>query len=95
MVAAPGRAAAADLLTGLPTRHFFEERLAAAARRCDAKRSKLAVLFIDLDGFKPVNDTFGHAGGDRVLESVGAAAALADARRRRRRRASVATNSCC
>ncbi len=62
---------AGDLLTGLPTRQFFEERLAAAAKRCDAKRSKLAVLFIDLDGFKPVNDTYGHACGDRVLEQVG------------------------
>ncbi|TXC65573.1 diguanylate cyclase [Piscinibacter aquaticus] len=62
---------AGDLLTGLPTRQFFEERLASAARRCDAKRGKLAVLFIDLDGFKPVNDTYGHACGDRVLEQVG------------------------
>jgi diguanylate cyclase (GGDEF)-like protein len=71
MVARPVRATATDVLTGLPTRHFFEERLTAAARRCDAKQSKLAVLFIDLDGFKPVNDTFGHACGDRVLEQVG------------------------
>ena len=62
---------AGDLLTGLPTRQFFEARLASAARRCDAKRGKLAVLFIDLDGFKPVNDTYGHACGDRVLEQVG------------------------
>jgi diguanylate cyclase (GGDEF)-like protein len=62
---------AGDALTGLPTRQFFEERLIAAAKRCDAKRSKLAVLFIDLDGFKPVNDTYGHACGDRVLEQVG------------------------
>ena len=65
------RGAVSDLLTGLPTRQFFEERLAAAAKRCDAKRGQLAVLFIDLDGFKPVNDTFGHACGDRVLEQVG------------------------
>ena len=60
-----------DVLTGLPTRQFFEQRLAAAAKRADAKRGKMAVLFIDLDGFKPVNDTFGHACGDRVLEQVG------------------------
>ncbi len=71
MVARPVRAAATDLLTGLPTRQFFEERLTAAARRCDSKNTRLAVLFIDLDGFKPVNDTFGHACGDRVLEQVG------------------------
>ncbi|WP_298831733.1 EAL domain-containing protein [uncultured Piscinibacter sp.] len=65
------RSPVSDALTGLPTRQFFEERLVAAAKRCDAKRGELAVLFIDLDGFKPVNDTFGHACGDRVLEQVG------------------------
>ncbi len=62
---------AVDGLTGLPTRQFFEERLASAARRCESNKTKLAVLFIDLDGFKPVNDTYGHASGDRVLEQVG------------------------
>jgi diguanylate cyclase (GGDEF)-like protein len=65
------RGPASDGLTGLPTRQFFEQRLLMAARRADAKRGQLAVLFIDLDGFKPVNDTFGHACGDRVLEQVG------------------------
>ena len=72
-VAAPraSRGPAADNLTGLPTRQFFEGRLAAAAKRCDSKKGRLAVLFIDLDGFKPVNDTYGHACGDRVLEQVG------------------------
>jgi diguanylate cyclase (GGDEF)-like protein len=68
----PLRAAAVDGLTGLPTRLYFEDRLAAAAKKCDAKRSRLAVFFVDLDGFKPVNDTYGHACGDRVLEQVGA-----------------------
>ena len=67
----PTRAATSDSLTGLPTRLFFEERLATAARRCDAKKNKLAVFFVDLDGFKPVNDTYGHSCGDRVLEQVG------------------------
>ncbi len=71
-VARPLRAAAIDGLTGLPTRLYFEERLAAAAKKCDAKRSRLAVFFVDLDGFKPVNDTYGHSCGDRVLEQVGA-----------------------
>jgi len=60
-----------DVLTRLPTRSHFETQLAAAVVRCDASQSKLALLFIDLDGFKPVNDTFGHSSGDRVLQSVG------------------------
>ncbi len=71
-IARPVRAAAVDGLTGLPTRLYFEARLAAAAKKCEAKRSRMAVLFVDLDGFKPVNDTYGHSCGDRVLEQVGA-----------------------
>ncbi len=66
-----GRVPTVDGLTGLPTRQFFEQRLASAARRCESKKARLAVLFVDLDGFKPVNDTYGHACGDRVLEQVG------------------------
>jgi len=70
------RAAAAavpmvDSLTQLPTRVYFEDRLAAAATKADANASRLALLFIDLDGFKPVNDTYGHTIGDLVLEQVG------------------------
>ncbi len=64
-------ATALDNLTQLPTRVYFESRLAAVARSCDAKGRRLALLFIDLDGFKPVNDTFGHQTGDQVLEQVG------------------------
>jgi diguanylate cyclase len=67
----PARAAALDPLTGLPTRLNFEGQLERAAKACDTKASRLAVLFIDLDGFKPVNDRFGHRSGDRVLEQVG------------------------
>lgn len=59
-----------DLLTGLPNRmHFFlslEQAIATASRI----HGELAVLFIDLDGFKPVNDRFGHAAGDQVLVAV-------------------------
>jgi diguanylate cyclase (GGDEF)-like protein len=60
-----------DSLTQLPTRVYFEDQLAAAATKADANSNRLALLFIDLDGFKPVNDTYGHSIGDRVLEQVG------------------------
>ena len=60
-----------DGLTKLPTRVHFEEQLAAQVAKADASRSRLALLFIDLDGFKPVNDTFGHSNGDLVLKQVG------------------------
>jgi diguanylate cyclase (GGDEF)-like protein len=60
-----------DSLTQLPTRVQFETRLDEAAKACATKGSRLALLFIDLDGFKPVNDTFGHRSGDQVLEQVG------------------------
>ena len=65
------RASTVDNLTGLPTRLYFESRLNDAARKCRDGGARLAVFFIDLDGFKPVNDTFGHSSGDRVLEQVG------------------------
>lgn len=59
-----------DLLTGLPNRTLFEDRLEhdiAMARRNDAI---LAVMFIDLDAFKPINDTLGHRVGDEILISA-------------------------
>jgi len=66
-----------DALTRLATRVHFEDQLAAHVARCDASHSRLALLFIDLDGFKPVNDTFGHSSGDQVLRQVGERVKLA------------------
>ena len=60
-----------DPLTGLPTRSHLERNLASMVVECDRQRTLLALLFIDLDGFKPVNDTFGHSAGDTVLRIVG------------------------
>jgi diguanylate cyclase (GGDEF)-like protein/PAS domain S-box-containing protein len=59
-----------DPLTGLPNRMVFHDRLAQALSRARRVHEGVAVLFIDLDGFKPVNDTFGHLTGDRLLQSV-------------------------
>jgi diguanylate cyclase (GGDEF)-like protein len=59
-----------DQLTGLPNRRDFDTRLAAEAARARRHDSELTVCMIDLDGFKLVNDTFGHASGDEVLRAV-------------------------
>lgn len=61
-----------DALTGLPNRLQFADRIEQAMARARRASSMLAVLFIDLDGFKQVNDTYGHAGGDTVLKVVAA-----------------------
>jgi diguanylate cyclase (GGDEF)-like protein/PAS domain S-box-containing protein len=59
-----------DLLTGIPNRTFFRQRLAEAIGQARRQQHQLAVLFVDLDGFKKVNDTLGHATGDMVLQMV-------------------------
>jgi diguanylate cyclase len=59
-----------DHLTGLPNRVLLEERLERAMAAAKRHRRGLAILFIDLDGFKAVNDTHGHASGDAVLRQV-------------------------
>lgn len=59
-----------DHLTGLPNRLFVEERLAASARRADQDKERRALLFIDLDGFKPINESFGHRFGDLLLQEA-------------------------
>jgi len=74
------RMAFIDPLTGVPNRALFDDRLQHALARVDRigveasgfAAMKLAVLFIDLDGFKPINDSYGHAAGDAVLRQVAA-----------------------
>ena len=60
-----------DALTDLPNRILFHERLAGALRRRRRIRNMVGLLFIDLNGFKEINDTFGHAAGDLLLKTVG------------------------
>lgn len=56
-----------DALTRLPNRALFRDRLEQAMRQAERDRRKAAVLMLDLDGFKQVNDKMGHAAGDRLL----------------------------
>ena len=56
-----------DALTSLPNRFMFNERLTQALARAQRQNKKVAVLFIDLDRFKVINDTLGHDAGDRLL----------------------------
>ena len=60
-----------DMLTELPNRAAFETAGARAIRRAEATGGQMALLFIDLDGFKAINDTYGHAAGDAVLKLTG------------------------
>ena len=79
-----------DFLTGLANRRHFDQELSREAERVARYGAPGAVLVIDLDNFKDVNDAFGHKAGDDLLESVAAAvrphppdgSARADRRRR-------------
>jgi diguanylate cyclase len=63
-------AALHDRLTGLPNRVLFEDRLEHGIAQAKRHRWILAVMFVDLDKFKGINDTFGHQAGDAVLQTV-------------------------
>jgi GGDEF domain-containing protein len=60
-----------DVMTGLPNRRHYEERLADTLQRARRSNSPAALLFLDIDRFKGINDTLGHAAGDAVLKEFG------------------------
>lgn len=59
-----------DSITGLANRSLFKNRLHAAINHARQNHSKLALLYIDLDRFKPINDTYGHEFGDKILSAA-------------------------
>jgi len=59
-----------DSLTGLPNRNLFMDRLSRSIESAERQKSRLALMFIDLDQFKSVNDTMGHQAGDNLLQQT-------------------------
>ena len=64
------RLAGFDSLTDLPNRRLFDDRLEQAIRRQSRQKTQVAVVFIDINDFKPINDRYGHKIGDRVLHAL-------------------------
>ena len=64
------RAATVDPVTGLFNRRYFETRIEAEVQRARRQQQDLALLMVDIDDFKRINDTFGHLEGDRALRDV-------------------------
>jgi len=60
-----------DPLTGLPNRLLFRDRIGTAMQRTTRDGARFALLYVDIDGFKPVNDTHGHGAGDVLLQQIG------------------------
>ncbi len=59
-----------DTLTGLPNRYLFHDRLRQAIAYAEREKQFLAVLFLDIDNFKHINDTIGHRAGDQLLQGI-------------------------
>ena len=59
-----------DPLTGLPNRRLLEDRIETTVQHAARNSAKAAVMYLDLDGFKAINDTYGHAYGDEILKQV-------------------------
>lgn len=59
-----------DPLTGLPNRALFNDRLQQELARAKRQDGRFAMVFLDLDQFKPINDNYGHAIGDQILKEV-------------------------
>ncbi len=60
-----------DFLTNLPNRMMFPDRLSSEISRCKREETQLALMFINLDGFKKINDTLGHDAGDQLIRTAG------------------------